>query len=204
MPLTQPGKRLNADERRAVTVEAVMALAAQQNPGEITTAAIAARMHVTQGALFRHFPNKEAIWQSVMEWMADRLMARVERAADDSASPLRALQAIYLAHIAFVIDHPGVPRMIFGELQRAEDTAAKQIVQTLIRRYSERLRALIEDGKRVGELDPQLNAAAAATLFVGSIQGLVMQAMLLGDIKKMSKSAPSAFAIYRRGIEKGR
>lgn len=197
-------KRLPADDRRAVTVEAVIALAAEQNPSEITTAAIATRMQLTQGALFRHFPNKDAIWRSVMEWVADHLLARVERAAAGATSPLAALEAMYLAHIAFVSEHPGVPRMIFGELQRSEETSAKRMVQTLIHRYGQRLHALIEDGKTSGEMDPQLDTAAAATLFIGSIQGLVMQAMLQGDSKLMRKSAPGAFAIYRRGIEKGR
>lgn len=202
--MEQPRKRLSADDRRMSTVESVIELAAEQNPSEITTAAIATRMHLTQGALFRHFPNKDAIWQAVMEWVADRLMTRVERAASGAASPLAALEAMYLAHIGFVIEHPGVPRMMFGELQRADDTAAKRMVQTLIRRYGERLRALIEDGKANGELDPEVDAAAAATLFIGSIQGLVMQALLLRDSKQMRKSAPGAFAIYRRGIAKVR
>ena len=51
-------KHLPADERRAVTVESVVALAGSQNPSEITTAAIAKHMNLTQGALFRHFPNR--------------------------------------------------------------------------------------------------------------------------------------------------
>lgn len=198
--MDHPRKRLSADDRRMNTVESVIALAAEQNPSEITTAAIAARMHLTQGALFRHFPNKEAIWQAVMEWVADRLLTRIERAARAARSPLAALEAMYLAHIGFVIEHPGVPRMLFGELQRADDTAAKRMVQTMIRRYRERLRSLIQDGKARGELDPQLDPAAAATLFIGSIQGLIMQALLLGDSQQMRKSAPKAFAIYRRGI----
>ncbi|MEO7066873.1 MAG: TetR/AcrR family transcriptional regulator [Rhodanobacter sp.] len=198
--MDHPSKRLSADDRRTVTVEAVVALAAEQNPSEITTAAIATHMHLTQGALFRHFPNKDAIWEAVMQWVADRLLARVERAASGAASPLAALEAVYLAHISFVVEHPGVPRMIFGELQRADDSAAKRMVQTLIRRYRERLMALIEDGKTHGELDSKLDAGAAATLFIGSIQGLVMQALLLGNSKQMRKNAAAAFAIYRRGI----
>ena len=31
-------------------------------------------MNLTQGALFRHFPTKDALWQSVMEWVAVRLL----------------------------------------------------------------------------------------------------------------------------------
>lgn len=34
---------------------------------------------MTQGALFRHFPSKDAIWQAVMEWVAERLIERIER-----------------------------------------------------------------------------------------------------------------------------
>lgn len=202
--MNHSSKRLKADDRRAVTVEAVVALAAEQNPSEITTAAIATRMQLTQGALFRHFANKDAIWQAVMEWVADRLLSRIERAASAAASPLAALEAMYLAHIAFVIEHPGVPRMMFGELQRADDSAAKRVVQTMLRRYGKRLRTLIRDGKANGELDANLDAAAAATLFIGSIQGLVMQALLLGDTKLMRSNAPGAFAIYRRGISSKR
>ncbi len=198
--MDHPRKRLSANDRRTSTVESVIELAAEQNPSEITTTAIATRMQLTQGALFRHFSNKDAIWQAVMEWVADRLLTRIERAANGTTSPLAALEAIYLTHIAFVIEHPGVPRMMFGELQRAEETAAKRMVQTMLRRYSERLRTLIEEGKASGELDPKLDTAAAATLFIGSIQGLVVQALLLGDSKQMGKNAPAAFAIYRRGI----
>ena len=84
-------KHLPADERRAVTVEAVIELAAGQNPSEITTAAIAKHMGLTQGALFRHFPTKDAIWQAVMEWVAERLLARIDRAAQGAESPLAAL-----------------------------------------------------------------------------------------------------------------
>lgn len=193
-------KHLPADERRAVTVESVVQLAGTTNPSEITTAAIAKHMHVTQGALFRHFTNKDAIWQAVMEWVAERLLARVDRSARGVASPLAALEAMFMSHIEFVVEHPGVPRMIFGELQRADTSPAKRMVQTLIARYGERLHRLIEQGKACGELAPELDSAAAATLYIGTIQGLVMQSLLAGDVERIRRDAPGAFAIYRRGI----
>lgn len=193
-------KHLPADERRAVTVEAVVELAARQNPSEITTAAIAKHMNLTQGALFRHFPSKEAIWQAVMEWVAERLLARLERAAQSADSPLARLEAMFMAHIDFVAEHPGVPRMLFGELQRAGTSPTKQMAQTLVRRYGERLAAVLAEGKAQGELDAELDAAAAATLFIGTIQGLVMQSLLAGDVERIHAEALGAFAIYRRGI----
>jgi TetR/AcrR family transcriptional regulator len=193
-------KHLPADARRAATVEAVVALAADRNPDLITTAAIARQMDVTQGALFRHFPNKEAIWEAVMGWVAEHLLARVERAVAGKRSPLAALEAAFLTHVDFVVQHAGVPRMLFGELQRAEDTAAKRMARTLIERYARRLGGLIEAGKAAGEVDARVDGAAAAMLFIGSIQGLVMQSLLVGEIQRMRQAAPGVFAIYRRGI----
>lgn len=193
-------RHLPADQRRAVTVEAVVALAATQNPSEITTAAIAKHMQLTQGALFRHFPSKDAIWQAVMEWVAERLLARIDTAAEGIDSPLAAMEAIFMSHVEFVIEHPGVPRMMFGELQRTDASAAKRMVQTLMRRYRERLQRLLARGKSGGEMSTALDEEAAATLFIGMIQGLVMQSLMAGDVARMRRDAPRVFAIYRRGI----
>ena len=194
-------KNLPADERRAVTVEAVVALAATQNPSDITTTAIAQHMQLTQGALFRHFANKDAILQAVMEWVADQLLARIDRAADAAASPRAALQAVFMAHVGFVAAHPGVPRIIFSELQRSGDTLPKRMVQTLISGYGARLHQLITEGQAQGELHAGLDVQAAATLFIGTIQGLVMQSLITGDMERMRADAPRVFAIYQRGID---
>jgi AcrR family transcriptional regulator len=178
-------------------------LAASQNPGDITTTAIAGHMNLTQGALFRHFPTKEAIWKAVMEWVAERLLARIDGAAADQDSPLATLRAIFMSHTEFVADHPGVPRMLFGELQRAESTPAKRIARTLIQHYGERLQRLIEQGKACGELPDSLDNEAAITLFIGTIQGLVMQSLLAGDVQRIHREAAGVFAIYERGIRAG-
>lgn len=198
--MSEHPKYLPADERRQATVEAVIELAAEQNPSDITTTAIAQRMGLTQGALFRHFPSKGAILQAVMSWVAERLLTRVDKAAEGVASPVAALEVIFMAHVDFVSEYPGVPRILFGELQRSGDTLPKQAVQVLIRRYDERLRRLLEAGKAQHELDARLDVAAAAILFIGTIQGLVMQSLLANDVARLRRDAPRVFALYRRGI----
>lgn len=198
--MNQRPSRLSAAERRATTVETVLDLAAEQNPSEITTSAIAERMGLTQGALFRHFPNKDAIVEAVLSRVAERLLARVDQAAAGHDSPLAALEAVFTAHVGFVADHPGVPRMLFGELQRPADTLPRKMVQALIARYGERLRRLLEEGIAAGELDPALDVGAAAQLFIGTVQGLVIQAMVAGKVARIRRDAPGVFAIYRRGI----
>lgn len=195
-------KHLPARERRAITVKTVVELASEQNPNEITTAAIAKRMGLTQGSLFRHFANKEAILQAVMEWVAERLLTRTDNAAKQAVGIIPKLEAIFMAHIAFVSAHPGAPRILFGELQRSEDTAAKKMVRTCLKKYAGRLTILIETGKTDGAIDPDVDTAAAVILFIGTLQGLIMQSLLAGDPTQMERDAPFVFEAYLRGLRR--
>ena len=196
-----PSKYLPADERRAVTVEAVIELAALQNPSAITTAAIAKHMNVTQGSLFRHFANKDAILESVMHWVAQRLLARIDQAMQDQSTAVATLQAAFMTHIQFICDHPGVPRLLFSELQRKENTAAKKLVNALLSQYQQRLQQTLEQGKHNQELATDLDVKAAALLFIGSIQGLVVQSIVQGNSDTLLQAAQDTFLLYQRAIE---
>lgn len=200
--MDERSRHLPAHERRAVTVEAVVKLAAERNPSDITTAAIAQHMGLTQGALFRHFSSKDAILQAVMSWVKECLLDRIDKAADPALSPVAALESVFFAHIEFVCEFPGVPRLLFEELQRPGATLPKQVVQSLLQRYSEKLARLLEEGKQRGELDEALDVGAAVVLFIGTIQGLVMQSLLAGDVAHIRRNAPGTFAIYLRGVRR--
>lgn len=193
-------KYLPAKQRRTATVAAVLELAASRNPGEITTTAIAKQMNLTQGALFRHFVNKEAIWQTVLEWVARQLLQRTEKAAHQASTPLATLEAIFMAHVAFVVSHPGIPRILFHELQHHRDSPAKKTARTLVERYRQRVADLIEAGKKNGQLAGEVEADRAAVLFVGMIQGLVVQSALANRPEQMETEAPGVFALFKRGI----
>lgn len=195
-------KYLSAKERRAVTVQTVLALAGEQNPSEITTAAIAERMGLTQGAIFRHFPTKDAILVAVMDWVTQHLLSTIDQAAGQAPSPLAALEAMFMAHARFVTQHPGVPRLLFGELQRPMNTEVKSKVQFLVQQYSARLQTCLQEGLSQDELDQTLDLQAAASLFLGTIQGLVMQAMIIGNAACIYERAPQAFALYKRSLLK--
>lgn len=183
-------------------IQAVIELAAEQNPNCITTAAIAKRMGLTQGALFRHFSNKAEVLEAVMEWVAEQLLARLDTSTREKISPLVALEAMFMAHAAFVVEYPGVPHLLFSELQCAEKTPSKAIVQTLIQKYGKRLHRLIEEGKTNKDLDINLDPEAAVILFIGMLQGLVIRSLLAGDVANILRDAPRVFAIYRRGIRR--
>lgn len=127
-------------------------------------------------------------------------LQRLEVATLGALSPLAALTAMFHAHVAFVTEHPGVPRMIFHELQQPADTPVKHEVRQLLQAYHQRLRGGLAGAQAQGELRADVDLEAAATLFIGIVQGLVMQALLSGDPAQMPAHAERVFSIYLRGL----
>ena len=192
--------RLPTEARQAEIVAAALRLAQDTSPAAITTTDLARAVGLTQGALFKHFPSKEAVWLAAMTWVAEHLLHSLNVAAQQASSPLEALRSVFDAHVEFVVTHPGVPRVIFHELQQPVDSPLKQQVRGLMQGYRQLLVSLLEASVQRGDAAPDLDAPAAATLFVGIVQGLVMQSMLSGNISTIRADAPRVFQLYLRGI----
>src|SRR3990170_4942299 len=127
-----PRQRHMTDERQREIVAAVLELARERGPDAITTQAIADRIGVTQGAIFRHFADKEAIWLAVCSWVRASLGAVIAAAVAKADSPLARIERAFLAHVAFVAANPGVPRVMFHELQYPGDSPVRGEVRAMI------------------------------------------------------------------------
>jgi AcrR family transcriptional regulator len=187
--------------RRREIVAAVLALARERGPETITTQSIADRMAVTQGALFRHFPDKEAIWLAVFAWVRESLGSALTAAIAKGETPLAKIEAAFLAHVAFVATNPGVPRVLFHELQYPGDSPVRTEVRSMIASYRKRLAELFMRAKEAGELPADLDTTLAPMLFIGAIQGLVMQSALAGDETGMMKRARPLFTLLLHGYQ---
>ncbi len=194
-----PRHRLRTDERQREIVAAVLSLARERGPDSITTQAIADRIGVTQGALFRHFPDKEAIWLAVFAWVRASLGAALDAAVATADSPVAQIEKAFHAHVAFVAANPGVPRVLFHELQYPGDSPVRAEVGAMIAAYSQRLTSLFTRAKAAGELPADLDAALAPVLFIGAVQGLVIQSALAGDESAMVKRARQLFPLLLAG-----
>ena len=159
-----PRHRLSTDERQREIVATVLALARERGPEAITTQAIADRMGVTQGAIFRHFPDKAAIWLAVFAWVRESLGAVFAAVDGEGATPIGKIEAAFIAHVAFVAANPGVPRVMFHELQYPGDSPVRAEVRAMIAGYRKRLATLFTrgEGGRRASCRPRRHAGARA------------------------------------------
>jgi len=198
-PGAAPRQRLMSDERQREIVAAVLALARERGPDAITTQAIADRIGVTQGAIFRHFADKEAIWLAVFSWVRASLGAVFAAAVAKADSPLARIERAFLAHVAFIAANPGVPRVMFHELQYPGDSPVRGEVRAMITGYRKGLALLFKQAKAAGELPADLDVTLAPMLFLGAVQGLVIQTALAGNEAGMLRRARQLFPLLLHG-----
>ncbi len=191
------------DERRREIVAAVLDLASERGPDSITTQAIADRIGITQGAIFRHFSDKEAIWLAVFAAVRTALGEVLEKAIARGGSPLTKIKRAFVAHVTFVAHNPGVPRVMFHELQYPGDSPVRAEVRAMLSAYRKRLAQLFDEAVTAGELPADLDTGLAPILFIGAVQSLVIQASLMGNPAGMVRRARQLLPLLLDGYRGG-
>jgi len=192
------------EKRQADTIEAVIELCGSSNPSTLTTNDIAKGVNLSQGALFKHFPNKGSLWEAVAKWMAKQMIDKVFRVSEQYQSPLRALEAMFLAHISFISQKPGVPKLMLGELQKPDKMGARVIIDHVLNDYRDRVILLLREGVVRNEIRNDIDIEAAAISYLGSVQGLIIQSLILNDMAMAKDYAARVFEIFKAGIKVSR
>jgi len=195
-------KRLSSEERQGEIIRVAIELAAEKGVDSVTTQNMADAMKLTQGAIFRHFATKDDIWVAVMQWIRERLMKTLNKAAADATDPLDAIQRMFLAHITFISKHPAIPRLLFSELLHKKNSKLRQLIQEIISGYEAKIAGLLETAKSQSMVSADLDSKSAAVLYIGMIQGLVMQKSIFGEKRSMLQEAEKTFPIFLHGIKK--
>lgn len=194
-------RRLSSDERQSEIIRVSIELAADKGVDSVTTQDMANAMNLTQGAIFRHFATKDDIWVAVIEWVRERLMKVLDKAAADASNPLQSIELMFFAHIAFINKHPAIPRLLFSELLHKKNSKLRQLIEGIIAGYEAKVAGLLELGKAQSLVSADLDSQSAAVLYIGMIQGLVMQSSIFGGKQSLQHAAEKIFPVYLQGIQ---
>jgi AcrR family transcriptional regulator len=195
-------KRMSSEDRQSEIIRVAVELAAEKDVSSVTTQDMADAMQLTQGAIFRHFSSKDEIWFAVMQWIQKTLMGVLGKAAANASDPLDAIERMFLAHVAFISKHPAIPRILFSELQNKKSGKMRQLIQEIMSGYEGRIAGLLEAAKEQSLVDAGLDSKSAAVLYIGMIQGLVMQVSIFGGKRSLQQEAIKTFPIFLQGIKK--
>ncbi|MGQ9862037.1 MAG: TetR/AcrR family transcriptional regulator [Thiobacillaceae bacterium] len=194
LPLSQPTPRRSSEDRQREIVLAVLALAEARGVEAVTTQAIAQHMGLTQGAVFRHFPNKEAIFAAVLDWLNDRL-EEVFR-AEPGVTPLARLERGFAAYMALFAAHPAVPRLFFSDTLHHPYPRLHARLQEMVQGCERQIAEWLAEAVVQGEVRTDLPPAVAAKLLLSGIQGLAFQTCVLGIVSDPVAAGRQLFPLY--------
>jgi len=137
----------------------------------------------------------------VAAWVSEQLIQQVLSVANQHKHADQALEAMFLAHVGFIARNPGIPRMMLGELQKPGNGAAKHTVRETLANYRQKVIALLTLGIDQQRITATIDTEAAALLYLGAIQGLVVQGMIGGDIQSLEQAAPRIFRLFSASFQ---
>ncbi|MBI5625884.1 MAG: TetR/AcrR family transcriptional regulator [Nitrosomonadales bacterium] len=193
-------RRMPTEERQSEIIRVAVELAAEKGVDSVTTQDMAEAMNVTQGAIFKHFTTKDDIWVAVMRWIREQLMKVLEKAAAEATDPVDAIERMFFAHVAFISKHPAIPRLLFSELLHKKNSKLRDLIQEIISGYEAKIAGLLDAAKKQSLAPSDLDSKSAAVLYIGMIQGLVMQASIFGGKRSLQQEAKKTFPIFLHGI----
>lgn len=131
----------------------------------ITTAKLAANVGVSEAALYRHFPSKTRMFDSLIEFIEDSLISRINLILQDERETLNRLRLILLLLLGFAERNPGLTRIMSGHALMFEQDRLQGRINQLYERIEVQLRQVLRERKlREGEAFEQDETLLASQL----------------------------------------
>ena len=118
----------------------------EQPGGErVTTAALAARLDVSEAALYRHFASKAQMFEGLIEFIEQTLFGLIARIIAETSSPATQVEAILNMLLNFAAKNPGMTRVLIGDALVTEDDRLQDRMNQLIDRIEASLKQAFRD-----------------------------------------------------------
>ena len=172
-------KRPRPGERREQILQTLAAMLEQPGAERITTAALAARLGVSEAALYRHFASKAQMFEGLIDFIEQAVFTRVAqitgREPSDAAVPeegTRQAMRVAALLLQFGERNPGLARVMVGDALVLEHERLQQRMNQFFDRIESTLRQCLRPAAGVaGSATPSVDAQVAASVLTAFIQG---------------------------------
>ncbi|PLR33620.1 nucleoid occlusion factor SlmA [Chimaeribacter californicus] len=138
----------NKRNRREEILQALaQMLESSDGSQRITTAKLAATVGVSEAALYRHFPSKTKMFDSLIEFIEDSLISRINLILQDEKETLARLRLILLLILGFAERNPGLTRIMTGHALMFEQDRLQARINQLFERIEAQLRQVLRERK---------------------------------------------------------
>ena len=181
-PASPVRKRPKPGERRVQILQALAAMLEQPGAERVTTAALAARLEVSEAALYRHFASKAQMFEALIEFIEHSIFALVNQITAnpvDATESRRQALRILTVLLQFGEKNPGMTRVMVGDALVFENERLQQRMNLFLDKIEGSLRQCLRTGGDGISATPTVDAA---------VQASVMTAFAVGRLQRFARS----------------
>jgi len=179
-PASTVRKRPKPGERRAQILQTLASMLEQPSADRITTAALAAKLDVSEAALYRHFASKAQMFEGLIEFIEQSVFSLVNQIVERETSGAVQARKIVTVLLQFGEKNPGMTRVMVGDaLVFENDRLVARMNQFFDRIESQLKQALRLAAEAAGSSTPTVDASAQAS---------VLTAFSAGRLQRYSRS----------------
>src|SRR5471032_1383240 len=177
---TRPkGTMPRSSDRRVQILQALAAMLEQPGAERITTAALAAKLEVSEAALYRHFASKAQMFEGLIEFIEQSVFTLVNQIVEREPNAAAQVHKVLQVLLQFGEKNPGMTRVMVGDALVFEN----ERLQTRMNQFFER----IESQLRVA-LRARAEAAGAATPTVdANAQASALTSFAIGRLQRFAR-----------------
>jgi TetR/AcrR family transcriptional regulator len=138
---------------------------------KITTAALAARLEVSEAALYRHFASKAQMYEGLIEFVEETLFGLINRIGAEEPSGLKQIEKTITMLLGFAQKNPGMTRVLIGDALVNEDERLQARINQLLDRVEASLKQSLRFAAQQGEVEAGIDQAAYSNLLLDVVIG---------------------------------
>ena len=168
-------KRPKPGERRVQILQALATMLEQPGAERITTSALAARLEVSEAALYRHFASKAQMFEGLIEFVEQSVFTLVNQIAEREPNPALRGRRLVMMVLQFAEKNPGMTRVMVGDALVFENDRLQERMNQFFDKLESSLKQSLRDaatasGAATPTVDAQVRASVAVAFMVGRLQ----------------------------------
>ncbi len=162
---TKPG------ERKMQILQTIASMLEQPRGEKITTALLAARLEVSEAALYRHFASKAQMFEGLIEFIEQTVFGLANKITVEESNGLKQVEGMLAMLLGFAQKNRGMTRVLIGDALVNED----ERLQVRINQFLDRIETTLKQALRIavtqGELDADTDVGAKANVLLCYVIG---------------------------------
>jgi TetR/AcrR family transcriptional regulator len=181
-------------ERKLQILQTVAEMLEQPKSEKITTAALAAKLDISEAALYRHFASKAQMFEGLIEFIEQTIFGLVTKITVDESSGMKQAEAVLALLLGFAQKNRGMTRVLIGDALVNEDARLQLRINQFLDRIESTLKQALRIAVSQGELDANADISAYANLLLCHVVGRWQQFGKSGFVKEPMAQWPQQWA----------